>query len=37
MARTFPDGLEKELGGPKALRARNETEGDVAALDRHTV
>ncbi|USW53417.1 Putative NADH dehydrogenase [ubiquinone] 1 beta subcomplex subunit 8 [Septoria linicola] len=37
VARTFPDGLEAELGGPKAVRARNQTEGDVGRLDRHIV
>ncbi|KAH7052324.1 hypothetical protein B0J12DRAFT_70521 [Macrophomina phaseolina] len=26
--RTFPDGLEKELGGPGALRARKDGEGE---------
>lgn len=26
--RTFPNGLEKELGGPDALRARKEGEGE---------
>lgn len=30
--RTFPGGLEAELGGPKAVRARM-TEDDETALD----
>ncbi|KXT13341.1 hypothetical protein AC579_6036 [Pseudocercospora musae] len=34
VSRTFEDGLETELGGPRARRARNQEEGDVAALDR---
>ncbi|KAF2216059.1 hypothetical protein CERZMDRAFT_82107 [Cercospora zeae-maydis SCOH1-5] len=37
VSRSFPDGLEAELGGPKAVRARNENEGDVAVLDRSVV
>ncbi|GIZ42465.1 hypothetical protein CKM354_000573500 [Cercospora kikuchii] len=37
VSRTFPDGLEAELGGPKAVRARSENDGDVAVLDRSVV